>query len=83
MSNGTGLLLEKLYSMSRRYFLTDLKYVVPKADIMKLILRINPSDYSVAQWSYALSYLANRNIEITTLDELERFIQEAQEMPTW
>lgn len=83
MANGEGLLLDALFSMSKRDSLSELKYEEAKKDTIALVLSIELSDYTVEQWAYALSYITRQDIRFSTRGELANYLQKVQQTFDW
>jgi len=83
MKNGEGLLLDMLFSLSKRDSLSELKYEKCKKDTIALILNINPSDYTVEQWAYALSYITRKDVRFSSRIELVNYLRKVQQTFDW
>lgn len=79
MTNNEGVLLDMVFAMSKRDCLSDLKYELIKPEVTELLHRFDPSDYTLRQWSYAVTYIANKEIKFATMDELRAFL----DSPMW
>ena len=77
------IVLDKLVKLTTCDYMTDLTFAQYKLPILCAVQRICLRDYSLQQWSYAFSYIARREMEFRSYEELDGFLQKAAHRMTW
>ena len=79
MAHLDGMLLDKLHEISGHTQLSDLRYTMKKTEVSQLLEKIPFSDYTLEQWSYALTYLSDKAVKVTSEDDVKHMLQS----PEW
>ena len=79
MEHRDGALLDVLFSLSGHEQISDLRYEMTKAEVRDLINRVSFTAFSLRQWTYVISYISGKDIEITSEADLKKRLRS----PDW
>lgn len=70
----TGDLLDDLQVMAGFAYLSELRESKNREKALDYLEKINPSTYSLKQWSIAVTYIVGENIVLSTYEEVKEQI---------